>query len=376
MGRSQVRWTARALDCPSIGLPEHWVQGGDHQSGNLRAGSFDALSHLLFQRPCTTQGNSMRQFLCLLCVSSFLGPLGAAEKRVHVFVLAGQSNMEGQGVVDLDHPEHYNGGKGNLVWSMQHGKTKSQMRHLKNEAGQWVVRDDVFVRYQTPHERKVGKLGIGFAVYPGKHHIGPELQLGHLLGNYFDEPVLLIKTCWGGKSLYKDFRSPRAGGQTGEFYSKMIQDVQHVMSHAGEEIPDLKDAKLTLSGFVWFQGWNDMFDEQARTEYADNLTHLVSDMREAFDSPGLPVVIAETGNLGSDAGQNMKAIRQGQAEAAARIRPRGSAAFVSTVDFARPKDRSPNVGHGHHWFGNAESYFLIGDAMGNAMIELLRPRNK
>ena len=31
-----------------------------------------------------------------------------------VFILAGQSNMEGHGVVDLDHPEYYNGGKGIL----------------------------------------------------------------------------------------------------------------------------------------------------------------------------------------------------------------------------------------------------------------------
>ena len=32
-----------------------------------------------------------------------------------VFLLAGQSNMQGQGVVDMDHPKFYNGGKGTLV---------------------------------------------------------------------------------------------------------------------------------------------------------------------------------------------------------------------------------------------------------------------
>jgi len=50
---------------------------------------------------------------------------------------------------------------------------------------------------------------------------------------------------------------------------------------------------------------------------------------------------------------------------------KGTVAFVKTTDFARPRDESPNVGHGHHWFGNAESYFLIGDAMGHAMKRLL-----
>ena len=77
--------------------------------------------------------------------------------------------------------------------------------------------------------------------------------------------------------------------------------------------------------------------------------------------------------MGPEASQNMLVIRDSQAKAAASITPRGSAAFVSTTEFARPKELSPNVGHGHHWFGNAESYFLIGDAMGNAMVRLLSP---
>ena len=93
---------------------------------------------------------------------------------------------------------------------------------------------------------------------------------------------------------------------------------------------------------------------------------------QAGGSP--PTVAAETGNMGADAGKNMLAIREAQANAATQIQPQGSAAFVSTTDFARPKELSPNVGHGHHWFGNAESYFLIGDAMGNAMTRLMKNR--
>ena len=67
----------------------------------------------------------------------------------------------------------------------------------------------------------------------------------------------------------------------------------------------------------------------------------------------------------------MLAIRQAQAAAAARKEFRGTVRFVKTTQFARPADQSPNVGHGHHWFGNAESYFLIGDALGHAMLELV-----
>lgn len=66
----------------------------------------------------------------------------------------------------------------------------------------------------------------------------------------------------------------------------------------------------------------------------------------------------------------MLTLRLTQVEACARPEFQGTVAFVKTTDFARPAEDSPNVGHGHHWFGNAESYFLIGDALGRAMLDL------
>ena len=67
-------------------------------------------------------------------------------------------------------------------------------------------------------------------------------------------------------------------------------------------------------------------------------------------------------------------LRQAQAAAAERKEMKGNVAFVKTTAFARPAEQSPNVGHGHHWFGNAESYFLIGDALGEKMLELVSRR--
>ena len=49
--------------------------------------------------------------------------------KVKVYILAGQSNMEGQGVVAYDHPKHYNGGKGNLVWSMKNSKSAAPVSY-------------------------------------------------------------------------------------------------------------------------------------------------------------------------------------------------------------------------------------------------------
>ena len=50
--------------------------------------------------------------------------------------------------------------------------------------------------------------------------------------------------------------------------------------------------------------------------------------------------------------------------------------FVETWMFARDKEKSPNKGHGHHWFGNAESYFLVGDALGKAAVKLVQDSAK
>jgi dipeptidyl-peptidase-4 len=44
--------------------------------------------------------------------------------------------------------------------------------------------------------------------------------------------------------------------------------------------------------------------------------------------------------------------------------------FVPTRTFVRKPEDSPNPGHGHHEFGNAETYFLVGDALGKAAVQM------
>ena len=71
------------------------------------------------------------------------------------------------------------------------------------------------------------------------------------MGDFLDGPVLLIKTAWGGKSLYVDFRPPSSGGQVGPYYTKMIEEVRAALAELG-------DQKYEIAGFVWRQGGNDM----------------------------------------------------------------------------------------------------------------------
>ena len=152
----------------------------------------------------------------------------------------------------------------------------------------------------------------------------------------------------------------------------MLEEVDELLLAQILSFRRSKTEKLEVSVVFWFQGWNDMFNDTARAEYEQNLVNLVLDLRKKWNRPDLPVVVGELGNGGEKAGAHMKAIRQAQSAACNREELGGKTLFVKTTQFHRPKEESPNVGHGHHWFGNAESYFLIGDALGKAMVDLTR----
>ena len=306
----------------------------------------------------------MKRILTFLVLTTLLygHSLAAQKKPLKVFILAGQSNMEGQGVVSMDGERDYNGGKGNLVWSMKNSKSAGKMKKLKNEKGEWVVREDVQISFKARDKVRKGGLTVGYTGYGGSSHIGPELGFGFVMGDHFEEPVLLIKTAWGGKSLFVDFRPPSSGGQVGPYYTKTVEEVRAALA-------DLGDQKYEIAGFVWQQGWNDMVTKPAIPEYAQNLVNLVKDLRKEFKAPNMPVVVGELGNGGPVTSGAMFEFRKAQEEGTKQIK---NAVFIKTTDFARPAELSPNPTHGHHWFGNAESYFLIGDALGAGMKSLLK----
>jgi len=134
----------------------------------------------------------MRGFMQTLWVLAFaimlpvLAPqVQAADKRVKVFILAGQSNMEGHGQVR------------SLDILGKHPKYGHLLKKLKNSDGSWAVRKDVTIAWTTKN-KKSGPLTVGWGY--GENEIGPELMFGMIMGDKYDEPVLLIKTAWGGKT--------------------------------------------------------------------------------------------------------------------------------------------------------------------------------
>ena len=94
----------------------------------------------------------MRFAPILLCWSVLCFAAEPARK-LKVFILAGQSNMEGQAVVDLTGRD-YNEGKGTLVEVMARPGNAERYAHLRDKDGKWVVRQDVCcLLYTSPSPR-------------------------------------------------------------------------------------------------------------------------------------------------------------------------------------------------------------------------------
>jgi alpha-galactosidase len=320
---------------------------------------------------------------CFLLTLATLAPAQEARKPVQVFILAGQSNMEGHGFVPAD-PKR-NGGRGSLEWAVKNAATAPRFGRYADAAGQWRTRDDVWITYL---DRK-GPLTVGYGARPDK--VGPELGFGWVVGDALDAPVLLIKCAWGGKSLAVDFRPPSAGrppyslGEkpdaavaqdptiVGRYYRETLALTRTALAQLKELVPG-SDGRHVLAGFGWHQGWNDRINDKFTAEYEANLAHFIRDLRRDLNAPALPFVIAETGMTGpGETHPRALALMKAQAAVVERAEFKGNVAFVGTKVFWRPVEDSPNQ-QGYHWNCNAETYTLIGDAMGEAMKRLLGPR--
>jgi hypothetical protein len=296
----------------------------------------------------------------------FATPVLAAAKAkgpLKVFILAGQSNMQGAGQIKAN-PKR-NKGKGSLQYIVRDTKTAEMTRHVIDKNGDWIVRDDVWIWY---FDRK-GGLTAGYG--SNETTIGPEFQFGHAAGQAFDEQVLLIKVAWGGKSLQKDFRPPSSGGDVGPYYKDLLKHVKDVLGNIKKHFPKYDGKGYELAGFGWHQGWNDRVDQVANDAYEKNMANFIRDIRKDLGVKNLPFVIAETGMSGHEE-KHPRALSLMAAQAAVAKYPefKGNVAFVGTKGFYRPKEESPG-GQSYHWNNNALTYFLIGDGMAKAMISLI-----
>ncbi|MEM9347874.1 MAG: sialate O-acetylesterase [Planctomycetota bacterium] len=302
--------------------------------------------------------------LIAFCIGGLLSfnAAASAENQVKVFILSGQSNMEGKASATtleavINNTEHNHNGV---------------IKHLKYE-GEWVKRDDVFVTYldrkATELSPGYGPLSVGFGSikklkdengrwqnHPG---VGPELGIGWVLGEHFDEPVLLIKAAWGGRAVNHTFRPPSAMPSDealaahlkkrkqkhpdatldelresyGSDYRKVVTEVTRVLEDIDQYVPGYDEAAgYEIAGFIWFQGWNDMV-QGGNQDYTEQLAHFIRDMRRDLDAPGMPFVIGELGHKGVDAGGGYERFREWQRAVAAMDEFQGNVAYAETAGY-------------------------------------------
>jgi hypothetical protein len=174
-------------------------------------------------------------------------------------------------------------------------------------------------------------------------------------------------------SLAQDFRPPSAGGTTGPYYNQMLDIVANVTENLATQFPEIGLTEFEISGFAWFQGWNDAASVDFLNEYESNLYHLVNDVRIAFGNPLLPVVIASAGQGGYEEHwgwmqdiQDIVAVAQENVACNDSLYG-GTVGFVNSKPFYMSVSESPDD-EGFHYNNNALTFLNVGKSMGDEMI--------
>ena len=302
--------------------------------------------------------------LGLICLAPQLqaGPM-------KVFILAGQSNMEGHAKVET------------FDYIGDDLATAPLLDQMRSADGKPAVCDNAWISYFTGSGENngegFGKLtaGYGSRSNPAKEggKIGPEFTFGLTMDAAFDEPVLIIKTAWGGKSLHTDFRPPGAGPfvftesqladmakrgkdvaeakakkakETGMYYRLMVEHVKKVLADPKRVCPAYNPAQgYEIAGFVWLQGWNDMVDRGVYPElskgstgnrfdkYSEWMAQFIRDVRKDFNAPKMPFVIGVMGVDGAKAGKDILAFREAMTAPALLPEFRGNVTAVPAAPF-------------------------------------------
>ncbi|BCX46786.1 hypothetical protein HAHE_06940 [Haloferula helveola] len=314
-------------------------------------------------------------------------------KPVQVFILMGQSNMVGAGKVKGDK-------EGTLEFAV---KNENLYPFLVDDAGAWTTRQDVrYVRYMTGRMLKNDWMSVS----EGK--IGPELGIGAQLGTAMEEPVMVLKSCIGNRSLGWDLLPPGSKGYdftetdkktgkevtytyagykesplrwekgsepepigwyAGKQWDTDIADAKKVLEDFNTYYPDAKGYEV--AGFFYWQGDKDRYNLAHATKYEENLVNFIKALRETFDAPDAKFVCATLGQAekGKATGNDaliLEAQLAVDGESGKHPEFKGNVATVYTNPISQG-----GASNGHYG-GNAKTYMDVGLAMGEAMVKLLK----
>jgi hypothetical protein len=313
---------------------------------------------------------------------------------VKVYILMGQSNMLEMGKV-----------AGDAAGTLEHAiKSKGLYPYLVDDAGKWTVRQDV---------RNVAVMGSGG---PGKTQvrkndwlqvaggkIGVEIGIGNHMGELHAEPVLILKSAIGNRSLGWDllppgspsyeFTDPKDGktyvyagyGQSplrwekgtqpepinwkaGLQYDGDIARAKEVLDNLGTYYPGA--TKYEVAGFFFWQGDKDRYNAGHSQKYERNLVNLIKQLRKEFNAPNAKFVCATLGQTDKD---NATGTEKDIIEAQLAVSdPSKYPEFKGNVATVYTHPLSKGGASNGHYNGNAETYMNVGEGMGKAMVGLMR----
>ena len=156
---------------------------------------------------------------------------GGVKGRLQVYVLAGQSNMQGHAQVRTF--EHIG----------MDPVTMPMLAKMTGADGRPKVCERVWIASLGSAEaEQTGKLTAGYGAAQGGPKIGPEFTFGLYMEELTGGPILLIKTAWGGKSLNTDFRPPGSGAYP--FSEAQLEGFRK----AGKDVEAMRAAKAAETG--------------------------------------------------------------------------------------------------------------------------------
>lgn len=316
---------------------------------------------------------------------------GAAGKPIRVFILMGQSNMVGMGDIG---PET---AKGTLLYLT---KTEKKYPFLGN-GDPWTVRKDVY--YYDARVKKGAPLS---PIANNGRSIGPELGFGYVMGHVLDEPVLVLKSCIGNRSLGWDLLPPGSkeytfDGKTypgykgtpdwwiegqpkrtvnwyaGKQYDDDMANAKAALKDLAKWYPGYQNQGYEITGFVWWQGHKDTGNKAHASKYEENLERLIDCLRKDYEAPNAKFVLATgCGNPGTEGlGKTIAEAQLAIGDAKKYPKFAGTVKALDTRDLWRAAEVSPK-NQGYHYNRNAETYLETGLRLGWAMAELLKGGSK
>ena len=290
--------------------------------------------------------NKVNQIVCAIASLAFAGNASAGDKPLKVYIMAGQSNMQGKAQVRTIERIKLTGGNPEMYQNMM--SPDGKILAPKGVYGVYFSGGDMTKGETRPINETRGPLTPGFVEAPGEDQtFGPEYAFGIYMQKHLNEPIMIIKNAWGGRNLLQQFRPPSAGhyekdtdshgNPTGAYYQLIIKNVKSTLEKLGEYHPDYDPSKgYELAGFVWFQGFNDLIAPYPNgdfSEYSRLLTHLIRDIRKDLNAPSMPAVIGVMGIGGPIENKSDKQYKLREAQAVVATMPefKGNVAAVRTA---------------------------------------------